>query len=52
MFAERRSQIDQYWNEELFKYFHQAFLICEMIDPSNSMIAQVAFESATEKIIK
>ena len=34
VFAERRDQIFQSWNKELFISLDQALLICEMVDPS------------------
>ena len=35
-FSERRSQLSQSWNKEVFNSLDQALLMCEMVDPSTS----------------
>ena len=42
MFAERRAQLSQSWNEEVFISIDQELLMCEMIDQYISRHAQVA----------
>ena len=46
MFAERRDQLDQSWNEEGFNSLDQAFLMCEMVEPSTSRSELVACAAA------
>ena len=46
MFAERRDQLDQSWNYKVFRYLDQAFLRCEMVDPSTSRSEKVACAAA------
>ena len=45
-FATRRSQLYQSWNEEVFIYLDQEFLVCEIVDPYTSRSAQVAGAAA------
>ena len=46
MFAERRAQLYQSWNEEGLSYLYQALIIFEMVYTSTSRSAQVACTAA------
>ena len=46
MFAERRDQLAQSWNDEGFGSLYQELSMCEMVDPSTSRSAQVECASA------
>ena len=46
MFAERRYQLSQSQNKELFSSVYQALLMCKMVDPYISRYAQVACAEA------
>ena len=46
MFADRRDQLSQLWNKEVFSSVDQDFLMCEIVDPSTSRSAQVACVTA------
>ena len=57
IFAERRDELVQSWNEEIFSSLDQVFLMCEMVEPTILRSEQVACASAvyknvTEKIEK
>ena len=41
-FVDKRDQLDQSWSEEELRYLYQAFIMCEMVDPSTSRSSQVA----------
>ena len=44
--ATRRSHIYQSWNKEVFSSLYQAFLMCEMVDPSTFRSERVAYAAA------
>ena len=51
MFAERRDELAQSWNEEGFNSLDQVFLMCEMVDPSTSRSERVACVAAIKMIM-
>ena len=46
MFTERRAQLSQSWNEEVFSSLYQALLMREMVDTSISRYSLVHFAAA------